>query len=158
MSTDSTKNDTATTQVVSDSVPGPVRALLSVFEGSLSGVSFPGVDGSSLVSSAERMDDISKRLAEAAAQVETLRQELSTERETLLRNSKKALEYARVFASDQPELKAEVDAIDLDSLLEGPKKKRTRKSPKKKSAVSASKAEPDPQVEVADPASSEASA
>lgn len=158
MSTDSTKNDAATTPVVSDSVPAPVRALLSMFEGALSGVSFPGIDGSSLVTSAERMDEISKRLAEAAAEVETLRQELTSERESLLRDSKKALEYARVFASDQPELKAEVEAIDLDSLLEGPKKKRTRKSSKKKSAVAASKAEPDPQVEVADPASSEASA
>lgn len=136
---------------VSDSVPAPVRALLSVFEGALADVSFPGVDGSSLITTAGRMDEISTQLAEASAKVEQLREELSTQRNNLLKDSKKALEYARVFASDQPELKEQIDAIDIDALLEGPKKKRARRSPKKKAAVAASTAEQDPQVEVEEP-------
>lgn len=139
----------------SDSVPAPVRALLSVFEGALADVTFPGVDGASLVTTAGRMDEISTRLAEASQEVERLREELTTQRANLLRDSKKALEYARVFASDQPDLKAEIDAIDIDALIEGPKKKRARRTPKKKSAVAASAPDQEPQVEVEAPATSE---
>lgn len=158
MSKATSNPDATSLDSASDSVPAPVRALLSVFEGALADVSFPGVDGSSLVTTAGRMDEISTRLAEASAEVEKLREELTEQRTALLKDSKKALEYARVFASDQPELKAQIDAIDIDALLEGPKKKRTRRSPKKKAAVAASTAEQDPAVEVADPSAPEASA
>lgn len=154
MSKESSTNDTTSVNSASDSVPAPVRALLSVFEGALAGVTFPGVDGSSLVSTAERMDEIATQLAEASAKVEALREELSAQRAMLLRDSKKALEYARVFASDQPELQEQVAAIDLDALIDGPKKKRTRRASKKKTAVAASKPEPDPQVEVEAPEAS----
>lgn len=143
--------------ISTDSVPAPVRALLSIFEGALSGVSFPGVDGSSLVTTAGRMDEISSKLAEAAAEVDRLREELQQQRENLLRDSKKALEYARVFASDQPELKKQVESIDLDALIDGPKKKRSRRSPKKKAASAAAPSE-DPAVEVSKVEASEASA
>ena len=120
-----------------ESVPGPIRALLSVFEGALAGVTFPGVDGDSLATTAEQMQEISKSLAEATQRVDSLREELSQKREALLRDAKKALDYAKVFASDQPELMDAIDGIELDALVDTPKKKKPRRAPRKKKPTDA---------------------
>lgn len=92
-------------------IPTPVQTLLDLFANELSAVKFPGLDASVL-------SDAATQVASRAAEVSRLESELAAARlalgesqEALSHKAQRALSYARVYAEEDPELSARLDAV-----------------------------------------------
>ncbi len=141
-----------------DPIPAPVQAVLTLFEGPLDGVAFPGLDAGVLE---ERAEDVRARaddLAEARRSLEEARIQLEASQEDLLSHAKRGLAYAKIFAESDPGLTDDVSRIVLNPAA--PKKATKRRKPadakataqKKKAKVeelplAAKDAAPEPTVE-----------
>lgn len=104
----------------SESIEPAFFALRELFTGPLRGVSFPGVDASTV---AGLVDEAQRRLEQVAAarsafadahrELIAAESSLSEQQTILLGKSHVALAYARVFAQDDPELFESIDRIVL---------------------------------------------
>lgn len=92
-------------------IPTAVKELLALFDGPLSEVRFPEVDGAALKEQAASVE-AAVRDVEAAAQVwAEAKRTVDARLEVLLQKAQRALAYARVYAEDKPELDATLAAL-----------------------------------------------
>lgn len=110
-----------------DPIPAPVQSVLSLFEGPLEGVAFPGLDAGVLEERAEDVRGRADDLAEARRNLEEARLQLETSQEDLLSHAKRGLAYAKIFAESDPTLSDEVSSIELNPAAPKKTAKRGRK-------------------------------
>ena len=92
-------------------IPTAVKELVALFDGPLSEVRFPEVDGAALKEQAASVE-AAVRDVEAAAQVwAEAKRAVDARLEVLLQKAQRALAYARVYAEDKPELDATLAAL-----------------------------------------------
>lgn len=96
-----------------DSISPALRALLELFATDLADVKFPDVDTAVLGESAAHVREKAEAVARAQAALDAARQELNESQESLLQKGQRALAYAKVFAEDDGELGAKLEAIHL---------------------------------------------
>jgi hypothetical protein len=120
----------------SDSIEPAFLALRELFVGPLRGVSFPGVDASTvtdLVEEAQRRLErvVVARAAFADAHRELIAAEssLGEQQTTLLGKSHVAIAYARVFAQEDQELLESIDRITLPKMATPKPRPSTATSP-----------------------------
>lgn len=109
-----------------DPISPALQALLELFNQELEAVKFPDVDGAVLGEAAARVRENAEAVARAQAALEAAKQALYETQETLLQKGQRALAYARVFAEDDAELSAKLDAVSLP--------RATRKAPRTEGA------------------------
>jgi len=109
-----------------------VVQVLDLFADALAGVSFPDVDRDVLEAACERLGEAQDVVAERQAALEEARAEVDRERAALHKLAERALGYARIFASDDPELLERIDGITPPGGR--PKRRRKKKAKKKKPA------------------------
>jgi len=90
-----------------------VQSLLELFAQELSELKFPDVDGRALEGAAQSLRGAAAEVERAEAALEAARRAKLEAEELLVGKSQRALAYARVYAEDQPELLAKLDAIAL---------------------------------------------
>jgi hypothetical protein len=88
----------------SEALSPAIRELLSIFEGELSGVSFPGVDRKTLTELAAQVEGESQRVEELRQQIEEAQTLLSDAQQKLVRAAELGLAYARVYAAEDAAL------------------------------------------------------
>ena len=96
-----------------DPISPALQTLLELFHQELQKVKFPDVDGAVLGEAAARVRGRAEEVARAQAALEAARQSLYESQEALLQKGQRALAYARVFAEDDAELSAKLDAVSL---------------------------------------------
>jgi ABC-type transporter Mla subunit MlaD len=111
-------------------IPAPIRELLDLFEQDLADVAFPQVDRQVLSELSDQVNAAFDHLNECQAQLETARAELDEQRAQLLKVAQTAQDYARIYAADDPTLRARVHAIELQP--SAAKKTRKTRKPKAK--------------------------
>ena len=98
-------------------LPSPIdpaiAELLALFEGPLEGISFPDVDRATLIDLAEVVRRSAADVEAARVMLENAEAALDARQQVLLSRGQRALAYARIYASDQPELSAALDRIGL---------------------------------------------
>ncbi|MEZ4293481.1 MAG: hypothetical protein R3B70_00780 [Polyangiaceae bacterium] len=95
----------------SNPIPTAVKELLSLFDGPLSEVRFPDVDGPALRDQVAEVDAAVKEVEAAAAAWAEAKRTVDARLEVLLQKAQRALAYARVYAEDKPELDAQLAGI-----------------------------------------------
>ncbi|RKH95565.1 hypothetical protein D7Y15_41930 [Corallococcus sp. AB030] len=96
-----------------DSISPALRALLELFATDLADVKFPDVDTAVLGESAAHVREKAEAVARAQAALDAARHALNESQESLLQKGQRALAYAKVFAEDDAELGAKLEAIHL---------------------------------------------
>ncbi|WP_224372019.1 hypothetical protein [Hyalangium versicolor] len=96
-----------------DPISPALQDLLKLFGQELSQVKFPEMDRAVLEQAAERVKEKAEEVARAQAALEAARQSLYESQEALLQKGQRALAYARIFAEEDAELSAKLDAISL---------------------------------------------
>lgn len=96
-----------------DSISPALRELLELFATDLSDVKFPDVDTEVLGEAAVQVRQKAEAVARAQAALDAARQALNESQESLLQKGQRALAYAKVFAEDDAELGAKLEAIHL---------------------------------------------
>ena len=81
-----------------------IRELLSVFEGELAEVHFPGVDAKALTELAHQVAEESQRVEVLRQQIEEAQTLLTEAQQKLLRTAELGLAYARVYAAEDAAL------------------------------------------------------
>lgn len=112
-----------------------VLQVLELFEDALAGVTFPDVDRDVLSACGDRLVSAQAVVAERQAALDDARAEVERERTELQKLANRALDYARVFASDDPALLERIDAITPP----GARPKRKRKTKKRKTKAETAK-------------------
>ncbi|MBK8254793.1 MAG: hypothetical protein IPK82_19300 [Polyangiaceae bacterium] len=95
----------------SNPIPTAVKELLALFDGPLSSVQFPDVDGPALREHVAAVDAAVRDVEAAAAAWAEAKRAVDARLETLLSKAQRALAYARVYAEDKPELDAQLAAL-----------------------------------------------
>lgn len=135
----------------SNPIPTAVKELLALFDGPLSEVRFPDVDGAALREQVASVDAAVKDVEAAAAAWAEAKREVDARLEVLLQKAQRALAYARVYAEGKPELDAQLaslvfpkwgDPRGTKAAAPEPVAARKRGRPKKTEAAPAPKAEP----------------
>ncbi|MCY1032993.1 hypothetical protein OV207_16095 [Corallococcus sp. BB11-1] len=96
-----------------DSISPALRGLLELFATDLADVKFPDVDTAVLGEAAALVREKAEAVARAQAALDAARQVLNESQESLLQKGQRALAYAKVFAEDDAELGAKLEAIHL---------------------------------------------
>ena len=96
-----------------DSIPPVVKQILDLFSRDLAEASFGGLDRRVLEEAASRVAAHAEAVDRAEAALEAARATLAESQEVLHGRAQRALAYARVFAEDDPELSARLEAITL---------------------------------------------
>ncbi|MCY1040610.1 hypothetical protein OV208_04685 [Corallococcus sp. bb12-1] len=96
-----------------DSISPALRGLLELFATDLADVKFPDVDTAVLGEAAAHVREKAEAVARAQAALDAARQVLNESQESLLQKGQRALAYAKVFAEDDAELGAKLEAIHL---------------------------------------------
>lgn len=97
----------------SNPIPTAVKELLGLFDGPLSEVRFPDVDGAALREQVASVEAAVKDVEAAAAAWAEAKRSVDARLEVLLQKSQRALAYARVYAEGRPELDAQLAALLL---------------------------------------------
>ena len=97
----------------SNPIPTAVKELLALFDGPLSDVRFPDVDGAALREQVASVDAAVRDVEAAAAAWAEAKRTVDARLEVLLGKAQRALSYARVYAEDKPELDAQLAALVL---------------------------------------------
>jgi len=111
---------------MSSHVSPPLQALLELFDAELERVKFPSVDAEALQEAANHVDEAAAEVARAEEALDAARKRRSEADDALLGLAQRALAYAKVYAEDQPELAAKLDAL---SLPRSPRKPRIEAKP-----------------------------
>ncbi len=108
--------------------------VLELFGDALDGVSFPDIDREVLQAACDRLGTARTLVAERQAALDEAHAEVEREREALHKLAGRALGYARIFASEDPELLERIEAISPPG---GRPKRRKKKKAKKRKPSSA---------------------
>jgi hypothetical protein len=103
-------------------IPPPVAALLELFEASLSDVRFADLDAKVLSALSAEVEAAAEGLAAKQAALDEARSALSERQNLLLQQAQRALAYARVYAENDFDLRAKLDAITLPRPARAPKR------------------------------------
>lgn len=111
-----------------DPIPAPIAQLLGLFDGPLQEVRFPGIDREVLHAHADDVRAKAAALEEARAALERARAALDEGHKELHKTAEQALAYAKVFATGDEALSAELEALSLAPDKRGDKRgdKKTR--------------------------------
>ena len=90
-----------------------MQAVVALFKGPLAGVRFADVDATGLTGLAAEVSAAAAEVEQQEAKLSTLRQGLAQRQEALLSLAQQALAYARVYAENDEELSAKLNAISL---------------------------------------------
>ena len=96
-------------------ISAPLRDLLSVFADELAELRFGDVDADLLEKAAALVQAAAAQRAKAETALEEAQTQLSLSRQAFADLGVRALAYARIFAENQPQLRARLDAIELPS-------------------------------------------
>lgn len=88
-----------------------VTAVLKLFETELAEVKFPGVDIETLQLDRKRVQAAEEQLARAEEAVGAARESLARANEALRLRAMRAMAYARVYAEDEPPLRARLEQL-----------------------------------------------
>lgn len=116
----------------SDPLPPLARDILSLFEDELADQRFGDVDRAVLEELAERTRDDASRVSAARDALDEALAGLERSRAELVRRAEQGLAYARVFAREDTDLAARLEALEARSTPT--KKKPKRRAPKKSAA------------------------
>lgn len=97
---------------MTDPVPARVRDILGLFERELANARFADLDRETLEALADHVRDRAREVEEARAALEASIAALEESRSVLARRAEQALAYARVFAEEDADLAARVEAIE----------------------------------------------
>ncbi len=115
-------------------VPAAIADLIHAFEHDLGEASFPGVDASTLKERHGIVEACAAAVASGRVQLAAAEAELTVARDELVRHARLALSYARVFAQDNEELGARLEALAIASDLRAPKRRATAAKTKRRRA------------------------
>ncbi len=118
------------TDIAPDHIDRPVAELVDLFRDDLAEVSFPGVDAGSLEESAAAVHAASEEVARLRRALDQAEDALRERQQALRDHARRAHAYARVYAADQPELLARVEAVVFDKPASSAPKKRRGRKPK----------------------------
>lgn len=96
-----------------DSIPPVVKQILDLFAHDLAQATFGGLDRRVLEEARERVAAHAEAVERAEAALEAARATLAESQEVLQSRAQRALAYARVYAEDDAELSARLEAISL---------------------------------------------
>lgn len=91
----------------------PIQALLELFDTALSDVRFADLDAAALAALAAQVNAAAEGVAAKQAALEEANASLLERQNVLLQQAQRALAYARVYAENDFELRAKLDAIAL---------------------------------------------
>jgi hypothetical protein len=94
-------------------IAAPIRAVIELFETTLSEVRFPDVDARTLAGAAAEVDAADRAVASAQAALESARSALQERQDALLGQVHKAIAYARVYAESDETVIQRLNAIAL---------------------------------------------
>ncbi len=138
----------------------PLQAVVSLFEGPLSGVRFADVDAAGLSKLAAEVARTATELEQQEAKLSQLRQELSQRQEALHTLAQQALAYARIYAEGDDELVAQLNDIALPRAGKprkvGPAKTNAEAAPEARQPTEAEATGADTQIPAAAEADEEA--
>jgi hypothetical protein len=100
----------------------PIQALLELFDTALSDVRFADLDAAALSALAGQVNAAAEGVAAKQAALEEANALLLERQNTLLQQAQRALAYARVYAENDFELRAKLEAI---ALPRAPRRPRT---------------------------------
>ena len=107
----------------------PSDAVLRFFQEVLADVRFPGLDAAVLTTAAAKVREADAEVARCALALEAARAGLAHAQDALCAKSERALAYARIYAEDDPALRAQLDAIGGppdDAASPAPQRRRGR--------------------------------
>ncbi len=96
-----------------DPISPALQDLLKLFGQELAEVKFPDMDRGVLEEAAARVKERAEAVLHAQAVLEAARQALHESQEVLLQKGQRALSYARIFAEEDGELSAKLEAVNL---------------------------------------------
>jgi ABC-type transporter Mla subunit MlaD len=96
-----------------DPVSPPIRDLIDLFNASLNDVTFGDLSAAALDAKADAVRAASTHLAALQASLDAARAVYDAEQDALGQMSQRAMAYARVYAENDAELTAKLDAIPL---------------------------------------------
>ncbi|HEX2731107.1 MAG TPA: hypothetical protein VHM70_05865 [Polyangiaceae bacterium] len=105
-------------------MPSSITLVVALFERRREALRFPNIDAESLRAQLERVERLRVEAVEALARWESARVASEQSESELHEMSKRAVAYARVFATDDPTLASELDAILNTEPERGKRKKR----------------------------------
>ena len=124
-----------------DPIPAGVRALMDLFERSLTQIQFPDVSSEHLKALVEEVDECDAEVNRLFNALEEAQTKLTEKRAQLLKMSDRGLAYARVFAGDNEALLLELDAINLVQSTGRKQSKKPKGRGRPKASASASTTE-----------------
>jgi hypothetical protein len=95
------------------SLPQPLQAVVSLFEGPLSGVRFADIDAAGLTKLAADVSRVQVEVEAHEAKLVELKQYLAQRQEALQALAQQALAYARIYAEGDDALTAQLNDISL---------------------------------------------
>ncbi len=121
-------------------LPAGLELLLETYTQSLSDVSFPDVDAAILQRQVDALHQMHERARALEAELADLTRDLRAEEQAATVLFGRALDYAKVFAADKPELQATLSQVKLPKVPKAPKlDKAAGPKPKKAKVVRADK-------------------
>jgi len=97
----------------SEALSPAIRELLSVFEGELADVHFPGVDRKVLVELAAQVEGEGRRVEELRQQIEEAQSLLTDAQQKLVRAAELGLAYARIYAAEDAALLSRLSDLQV---------------------------------------------
>jgi len=95
------------------SLPQPLQAVVTLFEGPLAGVRFADIDASGLTKLAAEVSQVQLEVESHEAKLAHLKQTLAQRQEALHALAQQALAYARIYAEGDDALTAQLNDIAL---------------------------------------------
>jgi len=103
-------------------IPPAVAALLELFENALSDLRFADLDASVLAGLSAEVTSAAESVAAKQAALDEARAALQERQNVLLQQAQRALAYARVYAENDFELRAKLEAIALPKPARAPRR------------------------------------
>lgn len=110
-------------------IPPTVSALLELFESSLSDVRFADLDANVLNALAAEVAQAAESVASKQTALDEARAALQERQNLLLQQAQRALAYARVYAENDFDLRAKLEAIALPKPPRAPRRAGTEAAP-----------------------------
>lgn len=92
-------------------VPHATRSLLELFQGPLRDVHFPDADAERLEASIDAVTRANDAVVRAEAALAEAREALTETQRCVANETERTLAYARIYASEKPELRTALDAL-----------------------------------------------
>ena len=108
-------------------LPPAVAQLLALYEARLAGVAFADLDLGCLQSAAERYQEQEAEVTKLEADLADARRRANNERSELIALSQKAVAYASVYAADDDELSAQLQALELGRTAARGSRRKTKR-------------------------------